>query len=342
MGMMMRTFLATLLISTALGSAAWAGATLDAVKARGSLVCGVSEGIAGFSAPDSAGKWSGMDVDFCHALSAAILGDASKVTFKPLTAQNRFTALQSGEVDVLSRVTTYTLTRDTAMGLDFGAILFYDGQGFMVPAKMNVTSAKELDGATVCMQTGTTNELNVADFFRSIGKTFNPLAIEDVNELNNAFFTSGRCDVYTGDSSGLAAWRSSLAANKADYVILPELISKEPLAAAVRHGDQQFGDIVRWVGNALIEAEEKGVTQANADAMKASPDPTVQALLGASPGNGQALGLDEAWALNAIKAVGNYGEIFERNVGAGTPLGLPRGMNALWNKGGLIYSPPAR
>lgn len=338
----MRAVLAGLALSTALSPVAHAGEILDAVKARGSLVCGVSEGIAGFSAPDSAGKWAGMDVDFCHALAAAIFGDAAKVAFRPLTAQNRFTALQSGEVDVLSRVTTYTLSRDTALGLDFGAILFYDGQGFMVPASMNITSARELDGATVCMQTGTTNELNVADFFRAIGKSFSPLAIEDVNELNNAFFTSGRCDVYTGDTSGMAAWRSSLAQNQADYVILPELISKEPLAAAVRHGDQQFGDIVRWVGNALIEAEEKGITQANADEMKGSADPSVQALLGASPGNGKALGLDEAWALNAIKAVGNYGEIFERNVGAGTPLGLQRGMNALWNAGGLIYAPPAR
>lgn len=338
----MRSVFAALALSTALSPLAHAGEILDAVKARGNLVCGVSEGIAGFSAPDSTGKWAGMDVDFCHALSAAIFGDAAKVTFRPLTAQNRFTALQSGEVDVLSRVTTYTLSRDTALGLDFGAILFYDGQGFMVPASMNITSARDLDGATVCMQTGTTNELNVADFFRSIGKSFNPLAIEDVNELNNAFFTSGRCDVYTGDTSGMAAWRSSLAQNQSDYVILPELISKEPLAAAVRHGDQQFGDIVRWVGNVLIEAEEKGVTQANAEEMKGSADPSVQALLGASPGNGKALGLDEAWALNAIKAVGNYGEIFERNVGAGTPLGLQRGMNALWNAGGLIYAPPAR
>ncbi|HTV69830.1 MAG TPA: amino acid ABC transporter substrate-binding protein [Rhizobiaceae bacterium] len=338
----MKPILAALAMSTALSPLANAGEILDAVKARGNLICGVSEGIAGFSAPDSTGKWAGMDVDFCHALAAAIFGDASKVTFRPLTAQNRFTALQSGEVDVLSRVTTYTLSRDTSLGLDFGAILFYDGQGFMVPASMNITSARDLDGATVCMQTGTTNELNVADFFRSIGKTFSPLAIEDVNELNNAFFTSGRCDVYTGDTSGLAAWRSSLAQNQADYVILPELISKEPLAAAVRHGDQQFGDIVRWVGNALIEAEEKGITQANAEEKKGSPDPTVQALLGASPGNGQTLGLDEAWALNAIKAVGNYGEMFERNVGAGTRVGLQRGMNALWNAGGLIYSPPAR
>lgn len=338
----MRSLLAALAISTAVSPFAHAGEILDAVKARGNLVCGVSEGIAGFSAPDSAGNWTGMDVDFCKALAAAIFGDASKVTFRALTAQNRFTALQSGEVDVLSRVTTYTLSRDTSLGLDFGAILFYDGQGFMVPASMNIKSARDLDGATVCMQTGTTNELNVADFFRSIVKTFSPLAIEDVNELNNAFFTSGRCDVYTGDTSGLAAWRSSLAQNPADYVILPELISKEPLAAAVRHGDQQFGDIVRWTGNALIEAEEKGITQANADEKKGSPDPAVQALLGASPGNGAALGLDEAWALNAIKAVGNYGEIFERNVGAGTPVGLQRGMNALWNAGGLIYSPPAR
>lgn len=338
----MRILLTTLAVSTALCSLAQAGVTLDAIKTRDSLVCGVSEGIAGFSAPDSKGVWSGMDVDFCKALAAAVLGDANKVTYKALTAQNRFTALQSGEVDVLSRVTTYTLSRDTSLGLDFGAILFYDGQGFMVPAKMGISSAKDLDGATICMQTGTTNELNVADFFRSIGKKFSPLAIEDVNELNNAFFTSGRCDVYTGDTSGMAAWRSSLAKNQADYVILPELISKEPLAAAVRHGDQQFGDIVRWVGNALIEAEEKGITQANADQMKESPDPSIQALLGVSPGNGQALGLDEAWALNAVKAVGNYGEIFERNVGTGTAVGLQRGMNALWNQGGLIYSPPAR
>ncbi|MCS4093722.1 amino acid ABC transporter substrate-binding protein [Rhizobium sp. BK176] len=338
----MRTILSIAVAAGMFGLPAHAGEILDAVKKRGELVCGVSEGIAGFSAPDSQGTWSGMDVDFCHAMAAAIFGDSSKVTFKPLSAQNRFTAVQSGEVDVLSRVTTYTLTRDTSLGLDFGAILFYDGQGFMVPASMGISSAKDLSGATICMQTGTTNELNVADFFRSIGKDFKPLAIEDVNELNNAFFTSKRCDVYTGDTSGMAAWRSSLASNQADYTILPELISKEPLAAAVRHGDQQFSDILRWVGFALIEAEEKGVTQSNLESMKTNPDPSIQALLGTVPGNGKALGLDEAWAYNAIKAVGNYGEIFERNVGKGTPLGLDRGMNALWNKGGLLYAPPAR
>lgn len=329
-------------VAILLPSAAVAGPVLDAVRERGSLVCGVSEGIPGFSAPDSEGTWQGLDVDFCRAMAAAIFGDAGKVEFRSLTSQNRFTALQAGEVDVLSRTTTMTLTRDTQLGLEFGPIMFYDGQGFMVPASLGVATAADLEGATVCMQTGTTNELNVADFFRSVGKTFSPLAIEDVNELNNAFFTSGRCDVYTGDTSGLAAWRSSLAANVTDYVILPELISKEPLAPAVAQGDAQFSDIMRWTAFALIEAEERGITMANVEEMKSSEDPAVQSLLGTIPGNGAALGLDEAWASNIIAAVGNYGEIFERNVGKDTPLGLDRGVNALWNEGGLLYAPPAR
>jgi general L-amino acid transport system substrate-binding protein len=328
------------LVGIALPAAA--GETLDAIKARGSLLCGVNTGLAGFSAADSQGAWSGLDVDVCKAIAAAILGDGNAIQFTGLTAQQRFTALQSGEVDILSRNTTWTLTRDTSLGLDFIGVSFYDGQGFMVTKALGVSSALELNGATVCVQPGTTTELNLADFFRANGMEFEPVVIEDFNEVNAAFF-AGRCDAYTTDASGLASIRANAPGNPDDYVILPEIISKEPLGPAVRHGDSAFYDIAKWTLFALLEAEEKGITQANVEEMKASSqDPNVQRLLGTTPGMGEALGLSEDWAVNAIKAVGNYGEIFARNVGPDTPLRLERGLNALWTEGGLMYAPPAR
>ncbi|MGF1648814.1 MAG: amino acid ABC transporter substrate-binding protein [Hyphomicrobiaceae bacterium] len=325
------------------GSAAvaQAGDSLDAIKTRGELICGVNTGLGGFSIPDSTGRWVGIDVDVCRAVAAVIFGDAEKVKFVPLTAQQRFTALQTGEVDILSRNTTWTLTRDTSLGLNFAGVNYYDGQGFMVPKKLNVSSAKELDGATVCVQPGTTTELNLADYFRANNMTFTPVVIERLQEVNAAFF-SGRCDVYTTDASGLASIRKNDApqGESENYVILPEIISKEPLGPAVRHGDDQFFDIVKWTLNALIEAEEFGITQANADEMAAtSTNPGIQRLLGKTPGMGQALGVSEEWALLAIKAVGNYGEMWTRNI---EPLGLPRGLNNLWSNGGIMYAPPVR
>ena len=320
---------------------AFAQKTLEAIKARGELVCGVSTGLGGFSVPDSEGKWTGLDVDVCKAVSAAIFGDPNKVKFQALSAQQRFTALQSGEVDVLSRNTTWTLTRDTSLGLNFTGVTYYDGQGFMVPKKLGVKSAKELDGATVCVQPGTTTELNLADYFRANNMKFTPVVIEALQEVNAAFF-SGRCDVLTTDASGLASVRKNDApkGKSDDYVILPEIISKEPLGPVVRHGDDQFFDIVKWTVFALIEAEEYGITTANVDQMAAeSGNPSIKRLLGSTPGMGKALGLDEAWAKNAIKAVGNYGEIWERNIPA---LGLPRGINNLWTNGGVMYAPPVR
>ena len=320
---------------------AFAQKTLEAIKARGELVCGVSTGLGGFSVPDSEGKWTGLDVDVCKAVSAAIFGDPNKVKFQALSAQQRFTALQSGEVDVLSRNTTWTLTRDTSLGLNFTGVTYYDGQGFMVPKKLGVKSAKELDGATVCVQPGTTTELNLADYFRANNMKFTPVVIEALQEVNAAFF-SGRCDVLTTDASGLASVRKNDApkGKSEDYVILPEIISKEPLGPVVRHGDDQFFDIVKWTVFALIEAEEYGITAANVDQMAAeSGNPGIKRLLGSTPGMGKALGLDEAWAKNAIKAVGNYGEIWERNIPA---LGLPRGINNLWTNGGVMYAPPVR
>ncbi len=320
---------------------ALAGESLDAVRERGSLICGVNTGLSGFSAPDSEGVWAGLDVDVCKAVAAAILGDGEAVEFIPSTAQQRFTMLQSGEIDVLSRNTTWTLTRDTALGLNFAGVTFYDGQGFMVPAELGVTSALELDGATVCVQPGTTTELNLADYFRANEMEFDAVVIESFEEVNAAYF-AGRCDVYTTDASGLASVRATTAPNPADHVILPEIISKEPLGPVVRHGDDEFLDIVKWVVFALIEAEEKGITQANLDEMLESTDPAVQRLLGVTEGMGEALGLSESWAYDAIAAVGNYGEIFDRNVGPETALGLERGVNDLWTRGGLMYAMPAR
>ncbi len=323
----------------ALASVSMAG-TLDDVRSRGYLRAGVNGSVFGFSMPDKQGVWKGLDVDTAKAVAAAVFGDANKVKFVPLTAVQRLPALQSGEIDVLCRNTTQTLTRETKNGLNFVHVNYYDGQGFLVPKKLGIKSAKELDGATVCVLPGTTTEMNAADYFRSHGMKWKPVVIENTAELNKAFF-AGRCDCLTSDASQLAAQRS-VAPNPKDYVLLPEIISKEPLAPVVRHGDDQWYDIVNWTVMALIEAEELGITSKNVDKMLKSKNPQVQRFLGVTPGMGKALGLDDKWAYNIIKQVGNYGEIFERNVGVNTPLGLERGLNALWTKGGLMYAAPFR
>jgi general L-amino acid transport system substrate-binding protein len=328
-------------VVVALTGLAQAGPTLDKVKQAGQISCGVQTGLAGFAAPDSQGRYAGFNVDICKALSAAIFGAVDKVKYVPLTAQQRFTALQSGEVDLLSNNTTDTLQRDTALGLNFAPVVFYDGQGFLVPKKLGVKSAKELNGATICVQPGTTTELNLADYFRANKMEYKPVVIEKLDEVENAFY-SGRCDVFTGDASGLNANRLSRAPNPDDYVILPERISKEPLAPVVRHGDEEWSDIVRWVVYALFEAEEKAITSKNVDEMLKSDDPNIKRILGVTPGAGKSLGLDEKWAYNAIKLVGNYGEIFDRNLGKDTELKFERGINNLWTRGGLIYAMPIR
>jgi general L-amino acid transport system substrate-binding protein len=312
--------------------------TFDAVRARGVLNCGVTTGVAGFSNPDSQGVWRGLDVDGCRAIAAALFGDATKVRYVGTTSQNRFPALQSGEVDVLVRTTTWTLGREASLGFQFAGINFYDGQAFMVKRSLGVTSAKQLDGATVCVQPGTTTELNLADYFRTNRMSFRPVVIESVEEIRNAF-VSGRCDVYTNDSSSLASFRSTQGANAEQYVMLPEIISKEPLGPVVRKGDQKFFDLVRWAFFAQLAAEELGVTSANVDQMLTSQNPEIQRLLGVTGGLGQMMGLDNRWAYNIIKQVGNFEEIWERNI---TPMGVPRGINALWTKGGLMYAPPIR
>jgi general L-amino acid transport system substrate-binding protein len=312
--------------------------TFDAIKARGVINCGVNTGLAGFAAPDSQGVWRGLDVDLCRAVAAALFGDATKVRYVPTTAQQRFTALQSGEVDMLSRNTTWTLSRDTSLGLDFVGINFYDGQGFMVKRSLGVKSAKELDGATVCVQPGTTTELNLTDYFRANNLRFTPVVIERLEEVNAAFF-AGRCDALTTDVSGLAAVRSTQGPRAEEYVILPEVISKEPLGPTVRHGDSRWADLVRWSHNAMVEAEELGLTSANIDQQMNSQNPAIQRFVGAAGGLGQMLGVDNRWAYNIVKQVGNYGESFARNV---TPLGIQRGPNELWTKGGLMYAPPMR
>jgi general L-amino acid transport system substrate-binding protein len=315
--------------------AAAAGNTLETVRARGKLIVGVNGGVFGFSMPDDKGVWKGLDVDTARAIAAAVFGDADKVEYKALTAVQRLPALQSKEIDVLCRNTTQTLTRETVNGLNFTQVNFYDGQGFLVPKKLGIKSANEIGGATVCVLPGTTTEMNAADFFRKNNLDWKPVVIEQTAELNKAFF-AGRCDVLTSDASQLAAQRS-VSPNPDDYVILPEIISKEPLAPVVRHGDDQWYDIVNWTVQALIQAEEFGITSQNVDEMLKSDDPAIQRFLGVTPGMGKALGLDEKWAYNAIKQVGNYGEIFERNVGPNTQLGLERGLNDLWTKGGLMY-----
>ena len=321
---------------------ALAGKTIDAIKARGQLVCGVSTGLAGFSQADSAGVWSGLDVDVCKAIAASLLGDAAKVKWVPLSAQQRFTALQSGEVDILSRNTTWTLTRDASLGLNFTGVTYYDGQGFMVPVKSKLKSAKQLKNATVCVQSGTTTEKNLTDYSRANNLNIKPVVFEKLEATNAAYF-SERCQAYTTDASGLASIRNKEAKNPADHLILPELISKEPLGPAVRRGDDEFFAIVKWLVFGLIEAEDYGITQANVDTMhKDSKDPVIGRLLGTTEDTGKLLGLDKEWLARAIKATGNYGEIFERNVGPRSPLALPRGSNNLWSKGGLIYAPPIR
>jgi general L-amino acid transport system substrate-binding protein len=322
--------------------AAHAGKTLDAINQRGQLVCGVNPSLPGFSAADSQGNWAGLDVDVCKAIAATILKDASKVKWVPLNASQRFAALQSGEIDILSRNTTWTLTRDASLGLFFTGTTYYDGQGFMVTKKSKITSAKQLKGATVCVQSGTTTEKNLNDYSKAMNLNMKPVVFETQEATNKAYF-AGRCQAYTTDASGLASVRNKEAGNPDDHVILPELISKEPLGPSVRRGDDEFFTIAKWVVFALIEAEEYGITQANVDQMvKDSKDPVVQRILGTSEDTGKLLGLDKEWAYRAIKAVGNYGEIFERNVGPKSALKLPRGANNLWSHGGFMYAPPVR
>lgn len=322
-------------------SAGASAATLDDVKAKGFIQCGVSQGVPGFSNADEKGNWSGIDVDACRATAAAIFGDAQRVKFTPLSAKERFTALQSGEIDILSRNTTWTYTRDTSLGLDFTTVNFYDGQGFMVRKDLGVESAMELDGATVCTEQGTTTELNMADFFRKHNLSYVPVIVQKADEALSAY-ASGRCDVFTTDKSGLAAHRSKLA-DPAAHVILPETISKEPLGPVVRHGDNQWKDIVTWALFVQINAEEMGISSANVAKVKAdTKDPGVRRLLGVEGNMGEALGLGADWAYNIIAEVGNYGEVFERNVGPKTPVGLPRGVNNLWTEGGVLYAPPVR
>jgi general L-amino acid transport system substrate-binding protein len=324
----------------ATAGAAEAQQTLDVVKKRGQMLCGVSTGTPGFSNPDAQGNWSGFDVDLCRATVAAVFGDVSRIKYIPTTGQTRFTALQSGEIDMLSRTSTWTMTRDTQLGLEFVAIGFYDGQGFMVPKKSGIKSALELKGAAVCTATGTTTEMNLADYFRTNSMQYKVVAYEKVDEVNAAY-DSGRCDAYTTDRSSLAAQRTKLKVPD-DHVILPEVISKEPLGPVVRHGDNNWADIVRWSYYAMVIAEELGVTSANVDEMKKSPNPEIKRLLGIEGDFGKSLGLDNAWAYNVIKLVGNYAESYERNLGPKTPVGLPRGVNDLWTKGGLQYAPPIR
>ncbi len=314
--------------------------TLDKIKKKGHVSCGVSQGLAGFSAPDGLGVWNGIDVDICRALAAAIFKDPKKVKFVSLSAQQRFTALQSGEIDILSRNTTNTLSRDTSLGLNFAPVIYYDGQGFMVRKKDGIKSAKDLSGASVCTQQGTTTELNLADYFRANRMKLKPVVFESNDEVTQAFL-KGRCDALTTDASGLASERSKVK-NPNDYIILPEIISKEPLAPAVRHGDDKWLDVVTWTVNALLTAEELGISSKNIDSFKKTRDPKIARFIGKTIGNGKALGLDEKWAYYIIKTVGNYSEIFERHVGKDSPLKLERGLNALWNKGGIMYSSPMR
>ncbi|MCP4765532.1 MAG: amino acid ABC transporter substrate-binding protein [Gammaproteobacteria bacterium] len=336
----------TLAVSAAVALASTSGVanagTLEDVKARGELNCVVTTGVAGFGAPDDSGRWTGFDVDFCRATAAAVLGDPNKVKFVPTTGKTRFTVLNSGEGDLLYRNTTITMSRDVDLKLTFLGVNYYDGQGFMVPKALGVTSAKQLDGASICIQTGTTTELNLADYFRSNKMSYEPVAIE-TNEEGQVNYLAGRCDVYTTDASGLAATRGTFEHPNA-HVILPEIISKEPLGPAVRQGDDEWADVTRWVLNVLIAAEEAGLTQGNVKghASKAGSNVDINRMVGTEGNFGEMIGLDKQWAVRAILAVGNYGEIFERNIGVNTPLGLARGLNAQWTEGGILYSPPVR
>ncbi|HJU31417.1 MAG TPA: amino acid ABC transporter substrate-binding protein [Hyphomicrobiaceae bacterium] len=322
------------------GAAAAQTKTLDTVKQRGALTCGVNVGLAGFSQPDDKGNWTGLDVDYCKAIAAAVFGDANKVKYVPTTAKERFTALQSGEIDVLIRNTTWTTARDSSLGLIFAGVNYYDGQGFMVKASLNVKSAKELDGATVCVQTGTTTELNLADYFKANKLTYKPVVFEKLDETVQAYL-AGRCDAYTTDQSGLYSIRVQQPKPE-DHVVLPEIISKEPLGISVRQGDDQWLTVVKWVHFALLNAEEAGITQANINEMLNSTNPEIKRIVGKDGELGKGLGLSNDFVVNIVKAVGNYGELFERNVGSGSRLKIARGLNNLWNKGGLQYAPPLR
>ncbi|QCK87226.1 amino acid ABC transporter substrate-binding protein [Phreatobacter aquaticus] len=342
----MKRIVSTIALGAALGLAATAASaqtantTLRNVQNKGFVQCGVTQGLAGFSQPDSAGNWVGFDVDLCRAIAAAIFNDPTKVRFSPLSAKDRFTALQSGEIDVLSRNTTWSLQRDTSLGLNFAGVNYYDGQGFMVRKALNVKSARELSGASVCVQTGTTTELNVADYFRANNMKYEPVVFVTADETIKAY-ESGRCDVFTTDASGLYAQRLNLS-NANDHVVLPEIISKEPLGPVVRHGDDQWFDIVKWVLFAQVTAEELGITKANVDQQLQSTNPEIRRALGIEGNLGEALGLTKDWVVRIVKHVGNYGESFDRNLGPSTRLGIARGLNALWNKGGLQYAPPIR
>ncbi len=325
------------LIST---SASAAESTLDKVLSQGFVSCGVSTGLPGFSNPNAKGEWEGIDVEYCQAVAAAVLGDKTKVKYVPLTAKERFTALQSGEIDVLSRNTTWTLQRDTALGLNFVGVDYYDGQGFMVKKDLGITSAKELDGASVCVQSGTTTELNLADYFRKSGMTYKPVVF-DTGAQTAKGFDSGRCDVLTTDQSGLYALRLNLT-DPSSAVVLPEIISKEPLGPVVRQDDDKWFNVAKWTLNAMINAEEYGITSKNVDEMLKSSDPNVKRILGADGPKGTGLGIRDDWGYQIVKQVGNYGEVFERTVGKGSPLQIARGVNALWNAGGFMYAPPLR
>ena len=333
---------AGLLLSAGIGQAANAqgsgSATLDAVKARGQMLCGIAGAVPGFSLPDSQGVMRGLDADTCRAVTAAALGDAAKVKFVPTTTQNRFTALQSGEVDMLSRSTTWTLGREGNLGLMFAWVNYYDGTGFLVKKAAGVKSAREMDGATICVQPGTSTELAINDYFRLHNMKFTPILIQDLAEIQGAFL-SGRCDAYSTDASALATFRFSQGPKADDLVLLPDIISKEPLGLMVRKGDDKWFDVARWTMIAMITAEEKGITQANIDSFMDSKDPDIRRLLGLEGDMGKALGLDNKFAYNVIKAVGNFGEMWDRNI---TPMGVPRGINNIWTKGGLQYSPPMR
>jgi general L-amino acid transport system substrate-binding protein len=337
----MKRVILSLAFAAAVGFAGSADAqTLNTVKQRGSLNCGANAGLAGFGLPDAQGNWTGLDVDFCRAIAAAIFNDATKVKFVPLTAKDRFTALQSGEVDVLSRNTTWTISRDSSLGLNFGPINYFDGQGFLVRKSLKLNSALELNDAAVCVQQGTTTELNLADYFRANKMKLKTVTFANADETVKAY-DAGRCDAFTTDASGLYAERLRLT-NPNDHVVLPEIISKEPLGPSTRKGDDQWTTIVRWVHYAMLNAEEAGVTKANVDDMMKSDNPDIKRLLGTEGKFGEGIGLTNDWGYRIIKLVGNYGEIFEKNVGAGSPLKISRGLNGLWNKGGLQYAPPIR
>jgi general L-amino acid transport system substrate-binding protein len=329
-----------LAVAAGLSTGAASAQTLNTVKERGMVSCGVSQGLPGFSAPDDKGNWTGLDVDVCRAIAAAIFNDPTKVKFVPLSAKDRFTALQSGEIDVLSRNTTWTLSRDTSLGANFTGVTYYDGQGFLVKKSLKVNSALELNSASVCVQTGTTTELNLADYFKGNNMKYEVIAFGTNDEAVKAY-ESGRCDVFTNDVSGLYADRLKLA-NPADHQVLPEVISKEPLGPMVRHGDDQWFDLVKWVLFGMINAEELGITQKNAEEMAKSDKPELKRVFGTDGNFGEQLGVTKDWMMRIVKAVGNYGEAFDRNVGAGSKIGIARGLNQLWNKGGIQYAPPIR